>query len=180
MPRWRWTLDELDRLIDAGVLGEDDRVELLGGELVPLAAKGNKHENLKAELINAIFPQLPKGVRLTVEHGWRAAPEMYLEPDVVIYPAGRPAAEQRPGDVLLVLEVSDSSLRYDLDRKSKIYAALGVREYWVVNAVTLETRVHREPSGESYGTVSDHAKDETLQPSLLPALSVCLGTLKVE
>ena len=69
LPRWRWTLEEFERFIELGILTEDDRVELIGGELIPMAAKGARHENLKAELENWIYRRLPLELRLVVELG---------------------------------------------------------------------------------------------------------------
>ena len=179
LPRWRWTLDEFDRMIEVGLLGEDDRVELIDGEIVPMAAKGIKHENLKSELINNIFRQLPSGTNATVELGWRPAPDMYVEPDIVVYPATRSVSQLLATEVLLVVEISDSSLRYDLDRKAKIYAALGVREYWVIDANSLHTTVHLDPGAQGYARMSTHAPNQTLAPLALPALAVSLGALNI-
>ncbi len=75
--------------------------------------------------------------------------------------------------------VARSSLDYDQGAKSNVYAALGVREYWVVDAVTLSTRVFREPSAEGYGAWRDVPPAETLVPHLVPELAVSLGGLGI-
>lgn len=179
LPRWRWTLAEFDKMIDNGLLTEDDRVELIEGELVPMAAKGNRHELIKTIVINWMFRRLADDEILTVELGWRPSAEVYLEPDIVIYLRGpQPSAVPAPS-ALLVVEISDSSLRYDLDRKSRIYASLGVREYWVIDANTLETTVHLAPSAEGYADVAMHAPSATLTPTLVPALALSLGGLGI-
>ena len=179
LPRWRWSLDEFDRMIEVGLLSEDDRVELIEGEMVPMAAKGIKHENLKSELINSIFRQLPSETNATVELGWRPAPDLYLEPDIVLYPATRLVSQLLAAEVLLLIEISDSSLRYDRERKAKIYAALGVREYWVIDANSLNTLVHLDPGAQGYASVSTHGPNQTLSPLALPALAVSLGDLNI-
>ena len=79
--------------------------------------------------------------------------------------------------MLLAVEIADSSLSYDRGRKAKLYAELGVRDYWVINAVTLETRIFRDPSPEGYVTMIDVAADATLTPLLLPALALSLRSL---
>ena len=179
LPRWRWTLDEFDRMIEVGLLGRNDRVELIDGEMVPMAAKGIKHENLKSVLINSIFRQLPIGTNATVELGWRPAPDLYLEPDIVLYPATQLVSQLVAAEVLLLIEISDSSLRYDRERKVKIYAALGVREYWVIDANSLQTTVHLDPGADGYASVSTHAPSQSLAPKALPVLAVSLGGLNI-
>jgi len=86
----------------------------------------------------------------------------------------------RGGDALLVVEVADTSLHYDLNTKASTYALYGVREYWVINAVMLFTMVHRQPSGKTWGFVDEVAPASALTPSLVPAFAVSLGTLRLD
>jgi Uma2 family endonuclease len=126
LPRWRWTLAEFDRLIELGVLGENDRVELVGGELVPMQPKGGRHELVKTKVLKWMMRRLPEGLEITVELGWRPDEATYLEPDILIYAAGPSPSYVAPSQVLLAIEVADTSIDYDTGRKAQIYAALGV------------------------------------------------------
>ena len=179
LPRWRWTLAEFDQMIEVGLLGEDDRVELIDGEMVPMHSKGGRHEAVKTKLLNSLMRRVPEDCEISIELGWRPGGDMYLEPDLVIYKFGASPSYVSPSDSLLVVEVSDSSLRYDRERKVKIYAGLGVREYWVIDAHKLETIVHLEPVEQRYMKVSTHAPSETIAPLALPQLTVSLGALKI-
>jgi Uma2 family endonuclease len=183
LPRLAWTLLEFERLSELGFFGgvdrERERLELIDGELVPMHAKGRRHERVRGELQNHLVELLPKGFRLFNEPGWRPGGDLYLEPEIVICKAGLYADDVPPSEVLLLIEVADTSLRYDTATKAKIYARLGVREYWVVNAKTLETIVHHEPGEQGYGKISTAAPGETLAPLALPALAVSLGALKI-
>lgn len=175
----RWTLAEFERLTELGILAEDDRVELIGGELVPISPKGNRHENLKALLSDWMYRRLPEVLLLTGEFGWCPDEDTYIEPDILIYrrvpePSRVPASE-----VLLAIEIAVSSLAYDTGRKAQAYAALRVPEYWVINAVTLTTRIHREPSADRYERVVEQPGNEMLVPHLVPSLSVTLADLKL-
>jgi hypothetical protein len=105
--------------------------------------------------------------------------DTYLHPDILVHPIAILTPDVRGGDVLLAVEVADSSLPYDLNTKAPIYADYGVREYWVINAVTLTTMVHRQPSGKTWGFVDEVAPGGTLSAFLLPAFSVSLGTLEL-
>jgi Uma2 family endonuclease len=86
----------------------------------------------------------------------------------------------RGSDALLVVEVSDTSLNYDLRTKLPLYGSHGVREYWVINAATGMTAVHREPSGNAYAFAEEFPSDARLVPSLVPALAVSLNALSAE
>ncbi|MEQ1719421.1 MAG: Uma2 family endonuclease [Hyphomicrobium sp.] len=183
LPRLAWSLAEFERLSELGFFGgvdrERERLELIDGELVPMNAKGARHEWVRGELNHYLSSRLPGGLRLYPEPGWRPGGELYLEPEFLICRAGLQPSSVPPGEVLLLIEVADTSLRYDTATKGKIYAQLGVREYWVVNALTLETIVHLEPGEQGYGNISILPPGETLAPVALPALTVSLGALKL-
>lgn len=179
LPRLAWTLEDFERLIDTGILSEDDRIELIDGELVPKSPKCNRHEHIKAVLIDWFYRRLPEGLMLTAELGWRPMGDRYIEPDIVIYKTGPQPSQVPPGDVLLAIEIAASSLAYDRGLKAQIYASLGVRDYWVIDAATLQTRVFREPGPTGYAAFSDIAADAALVPLLLPALALKLASLDV-
>src|SRR5262245_45074474 len=168
VPRLRWTLAEFERLIELGIFTEDDRIELIQGELVPMAAKGNRHELVRDELTNWMMERKPATLRLSTEIGWRPPDaDTYVEPDLLVCPRALKGVSVAPAEVLLAVEVAHSSLRFDSTTKARLYATLGVREYCVINAQTLTTRVHREPSAEGYTSVVDVPATETLVPLLV-------------
>src|SRR5688572_13895954 len=86
VPRLRWTLAEFERLTELGIFTEEDRIELVGGELVPMSPKGNRHELVRDDLTDLLIRQLPPEVRLASEIGWRPDADTYLEPDMLVYP----------------------------------------------------------------------------------------------
>ena len=183
LPRLKWTLEEFENLSELGFFGGIDRarerLELVDGELVPMNAKGRRHERVRGELQNYLAQILPNGYRLFSEPGWRPGGDLYLEPELVLCKTGLNADEVPPSEVLLLIEVADTSLKYDAGLKAQIYASLGVREFWVVNAKTLETIVHLEPGALGYGKITTVAPTKTLAPLALPALAVNLGDLKI-
>lgn len=179
IPRIKWTLEEFERLAELGFFSDIEHVELIGGELVPMNAKGNRHELVRSELHDWMIRRLPGDVREEVELGWRPGGDLYFEPDILLRPQGTPVSAVPASEVLLLIEVADKSRRYDLGRKAKIYAGLGVREYWVVDAVTLDTRVHREPGAAGYASIADVPAARILTPLLVPALAVKLEDLQI-
>lgn len=178
IPRLRWTVAEFERLAELGFFTEDDRIELIGGELVPMAPKGNRHELVRGALHTWFRRNLPPEFDYHPEPGWHADGINYFEPDFLFGSEGFDRTSISPADVLLLIEVAHSSLVFDTTTKSGQYAALGVREYWVVNAVTLGTRIHREPSAAGYRRVEIVAADERLTTLLIPSIALSLADLR--
>ena len=102
------------------------------------------------------------------ETTFRLSEDTYLEPDVVIYPRATGFAGLAGASVLFVVEIADSSLRYDIGRKAALYASFGVRELWVIDAVRLTTRVFREPAADGYRNARDFGPADRLVPLIAP------------
>src|SRR5713101_5493718 len=155
LPRWCWTVAEIERLAAAGFFGEYDQFELLGGEIVPMMSPaGRRHEIVRQELAYRMARLAPDDIMVASE------PQFNLG-----------------ADTLLVVEVAETSLSYDLKTKLSLYASHGVREYWVINAVTLMTNVHRQPAGTAYAVKEEVPPRDRLVPFLAPELAVSLAEL---
>jgi Uma2 family endonuclease len=145
----RYTSDEYLALVDDGVLGPDDRVELLEGVIVAMAPEGTRHEvavDLTAEALRAAV-----GGRAAVRtgHSLHVGRRSVPEPDVAVVPGRlRDYTTVRPTTALLVVEVSDTSLVSDRLSKARIYAAAGIPEYWIVNLRNETVEVFRGPERE--------------------------------
>lgn len=163
-----------------GYFHEHERFELVGGEIVPMSPKGRRHEIIRGELVFRFARLAPDGVFVVSEPQFNLADDTYLDPDILVHPSALKTPDVRGGDALLPVEVADTSLRYDLNTKAPIYAAHGVREYWVINAATLTTVVHTDPSGEGYGSVREVAPGAMVTPSLVPTFAVSLGALRLD
>jgi Uma2 family endonuclease len=178
VPRLRWTLAEFERLAELGIFTEEDRIELIGGELVPMSPKGNRHEVVRSAILNWLRRNLPEEFDLHVEPGWRSRGN-YCEPDFLIGSAGSSPTAVRPEDVALLIEVAHWSLKFDTTIKANMYASLGVREYWVVNARTLAAKVHRGPSAKGYASVVEVRPSRKLTPLLIPSIALKLADLGI-
>ena len=180
LPRRRFTVAEVEAMVAAGVMKEHERVELIGGELVPMSPKGNRHEVVKKALNRRWMQRIPNDIDLIPETTLRLSEDTYVEADFVIYPLGIPLDQVTAADALLVVEIAASSLGYDLGPKAALYAGFGVRELWVVDAVKLTTRVFREPSEDGYADARDLAASEVLLPLLAPpAFALRLDELRL-
>ena len=177
LPRRAFTVKDVERMVEVGLIAEDERIELIGGEIVPMSPKGNHHEVFKAALLDRWYRLRPDDLMLVPETTFRLSKDTYLEPDVVVYRRADGLRRLDGGTALLCVEIADSSLGYDLQRKPAIYASFGVAEMWVIDAVRRVTHVHQRPEAGTYGSVTLHAGTETLVPLLAPALTLRLDDL---
>ncbi len=177
LPRRAWTVAEIEAMVRAGIIAENERFELIGGEIVPMSPKGAFHETVKVELTRHWVPRLTDDVDLATATTFWLGKTDFLEPDFVFWPRALGIRGLVPGVVQLLVEIADSSLGYDTGRKAAEYAKLGLPDYWVIDARSLTTRIHREPAGDRFGSVTEHGPGELLTPLRLPALAVRLTDL---
>ena len=148
---------------------------------MPLNANGARHELLKKELQRYWFPKVATtNIDLVTETTLRYAPDSFLEPDFLFWPRSIPISDIACPTALLLVEVADSSIAYDTGRKARIFAGLGLREYWVVNANTLVTSVHLDPGPDGYSVVADYSGGKRIAPHLVPDLALALDDLRIE
>jgi Uma2 family endonuclease len=177
LPRRRFTVAELEQMTAAGILLEDERIELIGGEIVPMTPKGNHHEILKAALNLYWARRLPADLMFVTETSFRLSVDTYLEPDFVFYPKSTGLRGLNSTTARLVVEISDSSLGFDLGHKAGLYAGFAIAELWVIDAVRLTTHLHRDPSPNGYRSIEKRAAGDRLAPAAAPDLAVILGEL---
>ena len=181
LPRWCWTVAEIERLAAAGFFSEYDQFELLGGEIVPMMSPaGRRHETVRLELGHRMARLAPEDVMVAQEPQFNLGPDTFVKPDILVHPHAIKTYDLQGADALLVVEVAETSLSYDLKTKLPLYALHGVPEYWVINAATLMTTVHRQPEGNTYAVAEEVSPDARLVPSRAPELAISLGELDLE
>ena len=179
LPRRAFTVSEVERMVDVGLIDEHERLELLGGELVPMSPKGFFHERVKLRLNLFLARNCPERFLVIPETTFRLSDDTFIEPDFLVFPASVPLREMKGPDAVLAIEVSDSSLGYDLGRKPRIYAQYGIPELWVINAPELIVHVHRGVGPEGYGDVQSFDQQVLLTPMSVPELAVRLTDLNL-
>jgi len=180
LPRRRWTVAEIEAAVARGIIPEDERFELIGGEAVPMSPKGATHEILRIELAFHMTQRAGADLRVAAEAQLNLTDDMYVVPDILVYPAAIKVPDVRGPTALLVIEIADSSLEYDLLTKAPLYASHGVREYWVIDAKTLLAIVHRRPAGSEYAQKEELTAEERLVPEAAPGLAVTLRDLDLD
>jgi len=151
----RFSVDEYDEMIARGILDENDRVELIRGEIVDKMTIGDRHAACVKRL-NALLQALSLGRWIVGVQDPVAFEDSKPEPDLtLLQPRGDFYADSTPraSDILLVIEVADTSLNFDREVKLPLYAAAGVVEYWIVNLIDSCVEVHRGPRSD--GTYAD-------------------------
>jgi Uma2 family endonuclease len=182
-PRRAFTVDDISRMMDAGVISEDEKFELIEGEIVMMASKGIAHERIKSALTVAVARALPGDLTLGVEATLRLTDNTMLEPDLAVFPktlfkkSVSGFAQLDPGEALLVVEVAVSSLAYDKGLKARLYARHQVREFWVIDANARTTWVHTGPSGDGWSSIAEHGPQDVLTTGALPGFSMRLAEI---
>jgi len=182
-PRRAFTVEDVRRMIEVGVIHEDEKFELVEGEIVMMAAKGVAHERIKSALTIAVVRALPDDLTVGIETTLRLTDKTMLEPDIAVFPkelfTGSSAgfARLEPDEACLVIEIASSSLAYDRGLKARLYARHGVREFWVIDANARSTWVHTGPSGDGWSSVTEPGPTELLTTSALPGFSIRLGEI---
>jgi Uma2 family endonuclease len=166
---------EYDRLVDLGSF-DDERIELLGGRLVTMSPQGTEHADVISRLATLLVKALADRAIVRSHSPLVVADDSEPEPDVAVVQTGDYSCEH-PSAALLVVEVSDSSLRTDREVKGPLYAAAGIQEYWIVNLVDRVVEVHRARHEGRYSDVSRHARDATLRPLAFADFVVEVGEL---
>jgi Uma2 family endonuclease len=177
LPRRRWTVAEIEAMVARGIIAEDERFELIGGEVVPMCPKGARHEIVRSKLAFYMTRRASDDVMVVAEAQLNLTDDAYVLPDILVHPASIDVPHVRGPTALLVVEIADSSLEYDLLTKAAIYASHGVREYWAIDAKALVTRIHRDARPNGYPDPFEAGPGNLLEPLNAPLLAVRLTDL---
>jgi Uma2 family endonuclease len=173
--RRRFTVDDYHAMADAGILSEDDRVELIEGEILQMPPIGSPHAACVNRLTRLLVEQAANTAVVTVQNPLRLSDLSEPQPDLVM---ARPredfyaAAHPTPADTLLVIEVAHTTLTYDREVKLPLYATSGIPEVWVVDLQRGVVEVYREPEGGRYRMEMTARPGDRIRPGLLPSVGV--------
>jgi len=188
LPLRRFTVSDYHRMVEAGILTEDERVELMDGVILKMNPKRTKHSVVTSQIAKPFYPLALDGKAVVrVQDPITLNDDTEPEPDVVVVKPREDAylsAHPSPNDVLMVIEVSDTTLEYDTDVKLPRYAASGIPEVWIVNLVDNRIEVYIDPftlpDGTAvYRTRTHLRKGETLTPHAFPSLKIAVDAVLV-
>jgi Uma2 family endonuclease len=175
-PLHRLTRRDYEQMIDAGIFGEDDHVELLNGAIVDMSPQYPPHADAIRELTRLLVRAVPEPMRVGVQVPLALGDASMPEPDLCVI-AHPPPVGEHPASALLVVEVAASSARADRIVKGPIYAAAGVPEYWIVDVGSQHVEVHREPLDDHYGNVRVARPGDALELLCCPGATVDVAAI---
>lgn len=175
-----FTVDEYYRMAEIGLLTEDSRVELIDGVIIDMPPIRPGHSGNVIWFTDAFRELLGGLAQLSIQNPVRLGLRVEPQPDVMLL---RPRADHYrtshpgPEDVLLLVEVADSSLTYDRKTKARIYARAGIADYWIVNLVGSALEVHRDPARSRYRSVQVLKHGDVLHPLAFPDVSIAVSDI---
>ena len=148
-----FTVSDYYKMAEAGILSPEDRVELIGGEILKMSPIKSQHAGIINDLSELLILALFGRAIITVQNPLQINKQSEPEPDIIVAKYRRDKYRDdhpRPEDVLLLIEVADSSLAFDRKVKTPLYAQAGIPEYWIVNLNDRQIEIFRQPSGKDY------------------------------
>lgn len=169
--RRRFTADEYHQMAEAGILLEDDRVELVEGEIIEMSPIGRHHASVLNRLTELFVLTFGEVAMVSVQNPIRLSGDTEPQPDLTLvrrrsdfYDAGLP----EPEDILLVVEVADTSLAYDRGLKIPLYGRSRIAEAWLLDLNSGTITIYRDPGPSGYGTSQELRRGERLAPLAFP------------
>jgi Uma2 family endonuclease len=175
------SVDEFERMVEAGVFAPDERLELIDGEILDMSPIGDPHMACVDRLTRWFAPlTISERAIVRVQGAFVASDISRPQPDVALL---RPRDDfyatrgPRPADVILAVEVADSSLRYDREVKRSLYAAAGVSEMWIVDLKGGGVDIATEPSASGYANLMRAKPGDTIAPAAFPDVTLAVAQL---
>jgi len=174
------TVEEYMRMGEAGVFAPDARLELIEGEIIEMAPIGPPHASTVSILNRLFVRQSGDDAFVWIQNPMILGERSMPQPDIALLKSRVDDYSTRhpvPADILLAVEVSDSTLAFDLKRKAPLYARFAVVEYWVVDVNTPAVIVHRQPSANGYAETFTASGDDEVVCAALPRVRISLEQL---
>ncbi len=175
-----FTVEEYQRMGEAGVFGPEERVELIDGEIFEMSPIGPRHAGTVMNLTRLLVQGLGDRAWVSPQNPVVIAPRSQPQPDLQVLrqrPVRYSAAHPTEADVLLAIEVADTSVRFDRTVKQRLYARAGMVEFWLVDTDADRIDIHRAPAGDRYADVRSAGRGESVSPAAFPDLILLVDTI---
>jgi Uma2 family endonuclease len=175
-----FTADEFERMAALGIFGPEERVELIDGEIVEMSPIGPGHGMCVANLTKRLVMGVGDRALVWIQSAARTALRSVPQPDLALLRArSYRRASPTPSDITLIVEVAESSLRYDRTRKLRLYAEAGIQDYWVVSVADEWVEIHRSPEADAYRESRRVEPPDTVAPLAFPDVSIPVADIFV-
>jgi len=171
-----FTVDEYYRMGEAGILDHTLRTELINGEIIEMRPLGDRHMECVNRANTVLVPALMNRAIVSVQNAVRINNLTMPQPDLVLYKFRKDFYKGRheSSDVLLLIEVSDSTFRYDRYVKLPLYASVGIREVWIEDLTNNRVAAFRDPAGKTYSTSLVFGAGESISPLAFPDMTIAI------
>ena len=179
--RRAFTVDDISRMADAGLIAAEERFELIEGDIVMTSAQHIGHERIKHALVLALARAVGDDLFVAVESALQLADDILVAPDIAlvsraVYDAEpKSFARPRVKDVRLMIEIATATLTYDRKIKARLYARHGISEYWLIDANERVAYVHRSPRGDDWEVVDERSANDKLTTPVVPSFAFTLA-----
>jgi Uma2 family endonuclease len=180
LPRRRFTVQQYYQMSEANILTADDRVELIEGEIIEMAPIGSRHAACVDRLNRLLNRRLGEQALIRVQNPLYLGERSEPQPDIALvqlradyYETGHPC----PQDVLLLVEVADTTLEFDRSIKTSLYASVDIPEVWLVDLNSLAVEIYREPSPDGYKSVQIFQRNQTISAQAFPEVDFTAAEL---
>ncbi len=171
------SVQDYHQMMEAGILRPDERVELVEGQIIQMAAKGTAHSAAVSRIEKLLRSRLGDLVLLRFQDPVRLNDYSEPEPDVAVVQPNPSFYEEHhptPSEVFWLIEVSDTTLRFDRETKAPAYARSGILEYWVLDVPGRKLHVYRMPSAEGYQSETILSEELTIAPLAFPECAIAI------
>lgn len=175
--RRRFTNADVMRMLEAGVIRDDEHFELLPGEIVPMSPEMDRHAYARSFGLRPFMRALDDQFLVTTRASLLLFDDTEVKPDLHIFPAALLSDKVRGGDVMLAIEIASTSQHRDFAIKLSLYAEAGVAELWIFDLDEQRTHVFRDPEGQAYRSHQQYGPDEAVSPRAFPHIEVRLSDL---
>lgn len=180
--RVTFSVDDYHQLLATGILDKDDRIELINRELTIMPPIGPEHSSYTRSIATRLPRVLPENLMLQISDPITIAPNSEPQPDAAVVRARKDnykKAHPGPADVLLVIEVADSSAPFDNEVKAKLYGKAGIPEYWAIEIKAECLRIFTAPSAKGYRKISENYRGDVIQCGTIPQLKLKVDDLLI-
>lgn len=181
--RYRLTSAMYRQIIEKGILSEDDRIELIEGDLVAMPPIGSEHTGVVNQIAERLISQLGSRSIVSIQGPVDLSNFSTPQPDLALLAPRRDYYKRslpQPGDITLIIEVADSSLMYDRDVKMPLYARANIPEAWIVNLIDRWIEVYRDPSPAGYTTLLRILPGKSIAPQAFADMTIAADELLSE